>query len=125
VLETVTPVVTVQNGRQKLVRRIPHTETLRNSLIKMASRMAILGHQPEDIQIEVLGYDIESTDVLLGGKFRRTFVDAQGVPGWQGKVLLACSAAARWLLETASMGPGLGAKTAFGFGSIRVREITP
>lgn len=45
------------------------------------------------------------------------------VEGWEGEMIVRANAPARWLLECAARGPGLGGRTAFGFGRIRVHEV--
>jgi hypothetical protein len=55
----------------------------------------------------------EPVHVPLGGKFGR-------VSGWQGHVIVEVNAVAHWLLVACERGIGLGGRTAFGFGRIRV-----
>jgi hypothetical protein len=55
----------------------------------------------------------EREEVLLRGK-------VGPVRGWSGSVVVETNAVGRWLLECAGRGLGLGGRTAFGFGRVRV-----
>lgn len=70
----------------------------------------------EDLRVEVLGETTEIVRTDLGGKYG-------AIPGWRGTVDLEVNAPARWLLECAARGWGLGGKTAFGFGRVSVNAL--
>ncbi|GAC1577381.1 MAG: hypothetical protein NVS3B20_08750 [Polyangiales bacterium] len=70
---------------------------------------------PDQIKIEIRDSDTNVERVRIGSKWGV-------VNGWRGSVVLECNAVAHWLIEAAARGPGLGGRTALGFGRIRVTE---
>lgn len=83
--------------------------TLRSSLAERLGAAV----RTEDLRVEVLTSDVRVVSTDLGDKYGR-------IPGWQGTVDVECNAPARWLLECAARGWGLGGKTAFGFGRVSI-----
>lgn len=67
-------------------------------------------------RVHVLADRTRSATVYLRGKVGR-------VSGWEGSVDLLASAPARWLLECASRGLGLGGRAAYGCGAVTLVDI--
>lgn len=69
----------------------------------------------ESMRCEQVECNTEPCHVPLGGKYGV-------VPCWQGSVVVEANAVAHWLLAVAER-TGLGGRTAFGFGRIRLTEL--
>ena len=74
-----------------------------------------LGVEGLRLQLRVIEKQTETVRVDLGGKFGQVL----GCSGW---FVADVNAPARWLLECAARGLGMGGRTAFGFGRIRVSD---
>lgn len=109
-----TPVVIRNSGARWLTDATAEhlVGTLSSSL---AVRLGAAGGV-EDLRIEVLSSDVRVVRTDLGDKYGV-------IPGWQGTVDVEANATARWLLECAARGWGLGGKTAFGFGRVSLVEV--
>lgn len=87
----------------------PTAESITGTLGGLAARLGV-----ESVALRV---------ALLDGRTeaatRRYMGKPRFVRGWTGAVDLAVSAPARWLLECASRGLGLGGRTAYGCGAVR------
>ena len=118
VLETVTPVaIGHTNNPSNHVH--PTSGTLIASLNRgFPKRLGLRHHDDSSIALEIIEQETQPAYVDLNlhperGGYGRTV-------GWTGRVVLEVNAVARWLLEAAARGPGLGGRVAFGFGAIRV-----
>lgn len=67
------------------------------------------------VRLEIVETHTEPAYVPFGGKY-------EPVKGFQGHVIVEVNAVARWLLEVAAR-MGLGGRTAFGCGRIRITEV--
>lgn len=111
VLETVTPVsiARVVDGERRTHEQ-PTSAVVTNALTTLARKI----RSPTDgVTVEVVASQTRPTQVDLRGKPAR-------VRGWVGRTSLRCSPEARWLLDVAARGLGLGARTAFGLGRVLV-----
>lgn len=119
VLRAVTPVCShtwAKDDRGERVARVWRTECTAAHLVGSLGSLAAKARidvDPRDLRIELVRADVEPRAVVLGGKIgtRR---------GWRGTVHLIANAPARWLLEVASRGLGLGSSTAYGCGRVVV-----
>ncbi len=69
---------------------------------------------PADVALRILATDTQTENVIIG------HLNGQGiVRGWTGRVVMDVSPLGRWLLDCAER-LGLGGRTAFGFGRVRV-----
>ena len=66
--------------------------------------------------LRILSHKTEAVRTQVRGKTGR-------ITGWMGHCDVVCSARARWLLECASRGLGIGGRCAYGFGAIYVRSL--
>jgi len=73
-----------------------------------------LGTSVCNAELRLVERHTEARHVPIGGKYGT-------VSGWVGYVILDCNAPAYWLLKAAET-LGLGGRTAFGFGRIKVTE---
>jgi len=119
-IETITPVCIKSHNAGNIVayRKFPTTDSIRSAISNMfPMRVGLVSDirdwDPETVQLRVIEHETQVESVDIGGKFGR-------VPGWSGRVVIECNAVARWLIEAASRGPGLGSKVAFGLGRVRV-----
>lgn len=117
-LDAVTPVC-VREGTG--LYTAPTVDTLINALCNgsasIANRLGWLhvGGSECDAQIELIERHTQAESVIMGGKYGTA-------RGWVGHVELEINAPARWLLDVASV-IGLGGRTAFGFGRVRVTDL--
>jgi hypothetical protein len=107
--------VCCRNGGGSTLYTAPTAETLISTLGQRLARQ--------------LGLEVDAPDICLTMRDRRTEAATvqQGpkmglMRGWVGEVDLEVNAVSRWLLEVAARGPGLGGRTALGFGRIRLTE---
>lgn len=108
-LRAITPVSiarTVRGYRDE--RLLPTTESITHSLHGLSRK---LRRYCGDIEVELLSYQVRSSEVRMRGKTGR-------VCGWIGDVSLRASPAAAWLLDAASRGLGLGSRTSYGLGRV-------
>lgn len=112
VIDTITPVV-LREGDGAL-RTKPTAANLKSTLATwLPSR---LGVQIESgsVETQVLSCETMPETVPMGGKHGN-------VRGFTGQIVLECNAVAAWLIRGAET-VGMGGRTAFGFGRIRVTE---
>jgi len=115
-ITAMTPVCTRSNirrdGRTKTTwRSSPSDAGLAGALHSLALRAGIDTEEPHAVIVHDATTPARSR---LRGKVR-------GRRGWIGVVDVIANAPARWLLELASRGYGLGASVAYGMGSVEVR----
>lgn len=82
---------------------------IEGALSSLAAKLCITGHDP--LRVAVVSAQTQAVERKLGGKLgiRR---------GWRGDVDLVCNAPARWLIDVACRGLGLGGSTAYGLGRV-------
>lgn len=121
-IDTVTPVVISRGGDQSRYTA-PTTDRLVSTLTNnagqrygLATRLGLTPQDTEDVRIELVERATEPATVRIGGHVGT-------VRGWSGTVVVETNASARWLLQCAERGLGLGARTAFGFGRIRLSDL--
>lgn len=114
-LRTITPVV-MRSMAGKVFRLEPTAATIASSLVNMARAANLPAIQEDAVVFDVIESETRVERVSLQGK--------QGqVMGWAGTVELLCNAPARWLLEVAARGLGLGGRVGFGFGRIQLEAL--
>lgn len=116
IVDAVTPVCVTTMGRTVWHLR-PTTTILHSALTNtLPGRVGLpLDFDPSTACLDVITDATRVERVEVGSKF--------GVAkGWVGQVVVEVNAVARWLIEAAARGPGLGSRTGFGFGRIRVSE---
>jgi len=115
----ITPVVIESMGRTT-TRTVPTTASLTSALTspgaRFPERLGLVDFDQSTIMLEVESHETEPRNVELLGKFGV-------VRGWFGSCVVRGNAVARWLLHAAARGPGLGARTSFGFGRVRVEDL--
>lgn len=112
-LDTITPIINKSDGRTRTHER-PTSLILKRALEgEWLQRFGCEYVKAEDLlRVETIKVDTHTARVDLGGKYGV-------VTGWEGSVELDTNAVGEWLL-TAGARVGFGARTAFGFGRIRV-----
>lgn len=98
------------DAQRKVHRDAPTDDAMKHALCGLARK---LGVRSDGVLVHLISSRTVPVDVRRKG--RR--IDATG---WVGTVDLVCSPSARWLLECASRGLGLGARVAFGCGRVEV-----
>lgn len=118
-IDTITPIVIRSNGGATPCVR-PAASNLVSAigaefLHRLAPSPEWDRYVAERIRMEMVRVDTQPATVRFGGKYGL-------VRGWEGSVIVEVNAVARWLLEVASR-VGLGGRTAFGCGRIRITEV--
>lgn len=101
------------HGHRGAYHTTPTTENLRHSIGAQFAERLGLGFR-ELGQLELVHRDTRGVKQMTGPKVRLTW-------GWLGSVVVRVDAQAEWLLRAAET-LGLGGRTAFGFGRVRVEE---
>jgi hypothetical protein len=116
-LSTLTPVsIRRSTDRGRATYTEPTAEALTSALAQLAAWLGVA--VPRDhLRCELVSVESDAASARVGPRIKGR------VEGWEGRVTLDANAPARWLLEVAAAGWGLGGKTAFGFGAVRVREV--
>ena len=115
-VDTLTPVVITKEHRS-IEYTAPTAETIASSLVNTLAPRLGLSIDLADVCLRLVERQSEPVSVWAG--------ETQGrIRGWHGMATLEANAVAAWLLEAAARGPGLGGRTAFGFGRVRV-EVRP
>jgi hypothetical protein len=130
-LDTLTPVVirrTVRDARGKATGTHARAECSAASLVSALCQLAAwlgVDASADTLRVEVVERVTEAATVDSWSPTRagRQLHGDGKVTGWSGWCVLDVNAPARWLLEIAAAGWGLGGKTAFGFGAVRLREV--
>jgi len=111
-IEAVTPVVAghVADGADP---DAASPASIRASIAAIARRLRV-GHGPLAVRV-------------VSDRAARMRVPMPGarapLRAWTGVVTIDCTADARWLLDIAARGVGLGGRTAYGYGTVRVVDI--
>lgn len=127
-IDTVTPVVVTTEGRSRS-HIVPTPLSLLSALTAefplrlglddaTAKALRVDGERTRKTalaQLELVEHDAHKATVEVGAKYGT-------VVGWEGSCVVEVNAPARWLLECAAR-VGLGGRTAFGFGRIRVTAM--
>ena len=113
-LDAITTVAITSTGRTR-----PHIKATADSLLsalltEFPERLGVEHLEKDMVRIEMVENSTNVSHVRLGAKYGL-------VRGWTGSCVLEVNAPARWLLECAAR-VGLGGRTAFGFGRVRVTE---
>lgn len=116
-IDAITPVCVRNCGRDDSYHTAPTADALLSTLSTWMPRRLGLALPKDLLRLELVESATTPEAVLLGGKFPRP------VRGFVGHVIVDVNAPARWLLETAARGWGLGGRVAFGFGRVRVSEV--
>lgn len=114
---TITPVHCRSNGGE-VHYTAPTANNIKGTLEAHTARRLGLRPQLGDVQVQLLDSSASPAQVNLGGNGKKL----GGLSGWAGSVDLRVNPLGRFLLECAGLGMGLGGKTAFGFGRIKVGE---
>lgn len=114
-VDAITPVV-VRSMGGRVARLTPDAPSIISALTRFYPQRLGLEIPPEHVCVEVLSHETFQEVVPVGGKWGL-------VRGWVGHCVLEVNAVARWLLECADRGLGLGGRTALGFGRVRVTEV--
>jgi hypothetical protein len=113
-LDAITPVC-VRSGLT--ICTAPTAHSLVSALtVEFPERLGLLREDAARIKLDVIERATESSAVPLGGKYGL-------VRGWIGHCIVETNAVGHWLLLCAER-IGLGARTAFGFGRVRVGITT-
>lgn len=107
-IDAVTPVSHMIAGRTRSVTQ-PSVDTMQRCAGDLLQR---LGLSTGTMHIASVACETTSERVDLGGHVR-------GIVGWVGRVVVECNAPAAWALSL-SRDAGLGGRTAFGLGRVRV-----
>src|SRR5512145_1062550 len=98
----------------------PTSNNIRGTLDSFTARRLGIKTQKGDVQVRMLDAKQAFPDaVRLAGNGQKL----GEMSGWSGSVDVEVNALGRLLLECAGLGIGLGGKTAFGFGRVRVERI--
>jgi len=100
-----------RKSRRVVWHREPSADRIAGGLRSLAER---LGVDTEPMHTHMNATDYRVRRVVIGGN------RLGHRHGWSGRVDLVVNAPARWMLECASRGTGLGGSTAFGMGHVRV-----
>lgn len=100
-----------RESRRVVWHREPRADKIAGGLRSLAER---IGVDAEPMHAHINASDYRTHRVVLGGK------RLGHRHGWTGRVELVVNAPARWMLECASRGLGLGGSAAFGMGHVRV-----
>lgn len=121
-IDAVTPVC-IQSADRTIERTSPDSQSLISTLSRDFGRRCGLAEDvPADwLRIEIVEDATTVETVKLGAHETAKYGH---VRGWAGRAVVECNAPAHWLLEAAARGPGLGGRTAFGFGRVRVSAWT-
>lgn len=118
-IETITPVcikatMHLDHDKGCRYRLVPTSDSLRSALgQQFAARVGVRPVDDDAICLTVIEHSTDVVHTQIGDKFG-------DVPGWMGRVVVEVNAVARWMLEAAARGPGLGSRVGFGFGRIQV-----
>jgi hypothetical protein len=116
-IDAITPIVIRSTG-STVHRLIPSKTALISTLTtEFPARVGVELDRPDDLVLELVATDARTERVLMGGKLATW-------AGWLGSVIVRTNAIGEFLLRCAANGPGLGGRTAFGFGRIVVSNAT-
>lgn len=111
-VDCLTPVL-IRSMGSTVCRVNPVASNLVSTLGSWLPRRLGLEIPRETLRVEIVEKQTEAVRARIGGKFG----SVRGFVGWFD---LDVNAPARWLLEVAARGLGIGGRTAFGFGRIHV-----
>jgi hypothetical protein len=119
-----TPVVIRHAGAEALGRNdakqvylVPVQHALVSTLCNALAERLGIEVSPADVALKILATETEPASTVVG------HLNGHGVVrGWTGRVVMDVSPLGRWLLDCAER-LGLGGRTAFGFGRVRVGSM--
>lgn len=97
----------------------PTANNIKGTLEAHTARRLGLKPQLGDTVVQLLDSTAFPSEVRLAGNGQKL----GGISGWAGSVDVRVNPLGRFLLECAALGMGLGGKTAFGFGRIKVEVL--
>lgn len=112
-IDAITPVC-MRTDHSKRTHLYPTQGNLHSTLSAWLPRRLGLDIPEEDVRLELVERQTQPDRVPTGGKYGVTV-------GWTGHVVLEVNAVAAWLFRCAET-IGLGGRTAFGFGRIKVSD---
>lgn len=123
VIDTVTPVV-IRSMGTTVARSKPTALNLVSTLTRNLARRLGLSHRRDGKEIDGLAAEDVPMDIVRDDTFFEPYRYAKlgPVTGWEGRVVVDTNATGEWLLRCAAAGLGLGGRTAFGFGRVRVSD---
>lgn len=95
----------------------PTARTILSSLRDKIGLRLVPWLRREDLCLEIDDSATEPVSTWCGPKLKT-------LRGWRGHVVVRCNAPAHWLLSVAASGAGLGGRTAYGMGCIRISSGT-
>lgn len=113
-LATRSPVVIRRDGGKNLTHLEPTGMSIESALVTLQRKLGLSTEIKPSIRI------LDSRTEVVGASVRGKTGE---IVGWSGTVDMLCSARARWLLECASRGLGLGGRGAYGFGAVHVTSL--
>lgn len=114
-VDCITPAIIRNSG--KVSYTVPTADNIKCSLLQMLKNRVGLAVEPETLCMDMVIRETSATNAVLGGKY-------PDVGAFTGGLVLSCNAVGHWALKVAES-YGLGSKVAFGYGRIRVSEVTP
>lgn len=112
VVDTITPVI-IRSAGSTVARTVPDEPALQATLIQNLAKRLKLDVEAFPLRI-ITGCTLPSRSIP-GGKLGQ-------VAGWEGQVVVLTNATGEFLLRCAGAVLGLGGRTAFGYGRVRVSE---
>lgn len=114
-IDAVTPVCS-QSTDRTITRTVPNGSTIETALCNVAERLNITAFEREHVKVDVVSHTTQVGTVFLGDKYGV-------VRGWVGQIVVDTNAVGHWLLKVCET-VGLGGRTAFGFGRVKVSEVS-
>lgn len=113
-IDAITPVHIRKDGGQH-THLFPTARNLISTIAAWLPRRLGITLGDDDIRMRLVTRETQPEHVMLGGKFGR-------VSGWSGSIVVDTNATGHWLLRCCET-YGLGGRTAFGFGRVKVSDV--
>jgi hypothetical protein len=120
-VDAITPVCvrhSTGEGNTYQIHTAPTAANMLSTLQFMTLKRIGLAIINDSLRLELVERHTEPSQLSLAGRGGKL----KAMRGWIGNMVVDCNAPAHWLLEVAAR-IGLGGRTAFGFGRIRVTEV--
>lgn len=115
-IDAITPVV-IRSMGGTVHRPFPTKTGIISALTNdFPARVGVELERATDLELELVSSDARTETTPMGGKLSH-------FKGWLGSVVVRTNAIGEFLLRCASAGPGLGGRTAFGFGRVVVSHV--